>query len=358
VFLQYLMGFRRLGHEVLFLDEIPAGTPDAEVEGMVGWLREAMAVAGVDAWSLRLPDGRHLGVSRERVLARLRDAGALLNVNGFIRDESLLGAAEGRAVFLDIDPGFVQMWQDLGLARPMDGHAAFVTVGTRVGLPDCAVPALGLPWIPTLPPVVLAAWPEAPPPDGGSFSSIASWRGPFGPVVHDGRTYGLRVHEFRQYVNLPRMTAGRFELVLDIDPADGADRAALEAAGWMLSDPSIATPDFTSYTRFIERSSAELCVAKSMYVRSRSGWFSDRSACYLATGRPVLAQDTGFGHLLPTGEGLLAFDTLQSATEAVARIGGDLPFHARAARRVAEEHLDSDIVLPRLLARLAEALPS
>jgi len=142
-----------------------------------------------------------------------------------------------------------------------------------------------------------------------------------------------------------------FELVLDIDPDDERDRTALKKYGWHIT-PSTLVPDLETYQRYISTSKAELCVAKSMYVRTRSGWFSDRSACYLATGRPVLAQDTGFSESLPTGEGLLSFESMDSAAAGVRAIEADLALHGRVARSIAEEYFDSDVVLTELLKRL------
>jgi hypothetical protein len=255
-------------------------------------------------------------------------------------------------VFLDIDPGFIQMWKALGLANVLSGHDMFVTVASRMGAAGCSIPTLGLDWATVHPPVVLEHWPQTPINRSGAFTSIATWRGPFGPVDFGGETYGLRVHEFRRFLALPGATGARFEVVLDIDPKDERDRIALREAGWHLRDPASTVPNLGTYRDYITRSKAETCIAKSMYVRTRSGWFSDRSACYLATGRPVLAQETGFSGSLPTGEGLISFDSIESAAAGIRMIESDLTTHSRAARRIAEEHFDSDIVLTRLLRQL------
>jgi hypothetical protein len=182
-----------------------------------------------------------------------------------------------------------------------------------------------------------------------SFASIGAWRGPFAPVEYDGDTFGLRVHEFRALSELPRRVATEFDAVLDIDDADDRDAELLRGSGWELLDPDTLTDDPDSYRRFIRRAGAELMVAKNMYVRSRGGWFSDRSACFLASGKPVLALDTGIGELYPTGAGLLTFDSLEQATAGAEQILADYEFHARAARAIAEEWFDSDVVLDQLL---------
>ena len=350
-FLQYLLGFRRLGWDVLFLDRLE-GADDA-----VGlrYLTDLMSEFDLaESWSVVLDDGGHAGLARDRVLEHVRDSDLLLNVMGFLTDEEILGAARQR-VFLDTDPGFGQMWRALGLADVFDGHDRHVTIGERIGSGDCTVPTCGLDWITTPQPVVLEEWPAAPPPAGEGFTTVARWRGAYGPIDYDGRRYGLRVHEFRKFADLPRMTDAHFELALDIHPDETADLDLLGDRGWDLVDPRQVGATAGAYRGYIEGSAAEFMVAKGMYVESRSGWFSERSICYLAAGRPVLAQDTGLADLYPAGEGLLVFSTLEEAVEGVEELRSDYRRHARAAREIAVEHFDSDKVLDRLLGRLGTA---
>lgn len=360
-FLHYLLGLRQLGWDVLFADELDPGlcrdaagepcAPEASVN--VAWVAAVMEQAGLgDAWSVGLGEGRAAGAPRTRVLDHLRTSDLLLNVMGFLTDPELLGAAP-RRVFLDTDPGFGQMWHALGLADVFAGHDAHVTIGERIGLPGCTIPTCGLDWITTPQPVFLPAWPAVAPLRAGAFTSVARWRGAYGPVDFEGRRYGLRAHELRRFAALPRATGARFELALDIDPAETADLALLDRHGWTLVDPAAAARTPEAYRAFIEGSLAELMVAKGMYVQSRGGWFSERSTCYLATGRPVLAQDTGLGDLYPTGRGLLTFTTLAEAEAGVDAIRSDPAGHAAAARELAEEHFASDRVLGALLDRLA-----
>jgi hypothetical protein len=200
--------------------------------------------------------------------------------------------------------------------------------------------------------VVLTEWEAQPPQWDRGFTSVASWRGPFAPVEYKGVTYGLRVHEFRRFAALPRRTSADFEVALDIHEAETADLELLAANGWRLADPAVEAGDPWAYRNYVQRSMAELMVAKGMYVKSRSGWVSDRSICYLASGRPVVAQETGFSQLYPSGEGLLAFSDLDAAAACVEEVAGDYERHSRAARDVAAEHFDSDKVLRRLLQRL------
>jgi hypothetical protein len=349
VFLQYLLGLRRLGFDVLFVDWL-----EQEDAVAASWLRSVLEPYDVP-FSLLLRGGTDViaGQPRDEVLRRLRSSAFLLDANGYLGGEELLAAAP-RRVFLDIDPGFLQMWCELGLADPFAGYDVFATVGGNVGSSDCGVPTCGLEWIPTPQPVVLDEWPVRPATDG-AFTTVAAWRGPFGPIDYRGRTYGLRVHEFRKFAPLPRVSGARFELALDIDPAETSDLALLRENGWRLADPREVAGDTTAYASWIARSKAELMVAKNLYVETRSGWFSDRSLCYLASGKPVLAQDTGFRDLYPTGEGIVAFSTLDEAVAGVEAIEADYERHSRAARELAAEFFDSDKVLARLVEKVGAA---
>ncbi len=357
VFLQYLLGFRRLGWDVLLLDRLEpamsrdaAGRPCAPTDSIsyefFCALLERFELTGV-----LLSGNETIGLSRPELLERVGRAALLLNVMGFIEDEEILGRAP-RRVFLDIDPGFPQIWHAQGLAQMFDGHDDFVTIGENLGRPNCEIPTCGLSWITTPQPVVLEHWPVADGGGRGPTTSIASWRGAYGPIEFGGRSYGQRAHEFRRFVNLPERTGEAFELALDIHPDDERDRARLTASGWRLIDPAAAAGDPFAYREFIGRSRAEFMVAKNLYVDTCSGWFSDRSICYLASGKPVLAQDTGLGGRYPRDLGLLLFSDLDQAAAAVEAVSGDYERHCRAAREIAEQYFDSDVVLGRLLARL------
>ena len=364
VFLQYILGFKKLGWDVLFLDrlepdmctdETGTRTP-VERSWNLRYALDVMRGFGLsDDYALLYDEGAAtLGLSRPDVLERVKRSAALINVMGFLKDEEILAAAP-RRVFLDIDPGFGQMWQALGQCETFRGHDAHVTIAENIGTPDCPVPTCGLSWITTRQPVVIDQWPTA---NGFStpeqpITSVGSWRGAFAPVAYQGKVYGLRAHEFRRFAALPALTGSRFEVALDIHPADAKDVALLCDHGWGLVEPRRAAGDPWRYRNYIRRSSAEVMIAKGMYVQTRSGWFSDRSICYLASGRPVLAQDTGFGDSLPTGEGLLTFTTVEEAAEATRAIGRDYTRHARGARRLAEDYFDSSKVLSKLAQKLA-----
>ena len=318
------------------------------------YFREVARSFGIENRSalLRAGTDQTIGLPYPRLRERCRRADLLINISGLLTEQELIENIPVRA-YLDLDPAFNQLWHEDGIDMRFDGHNRFVTVGQALGAPDCPVPTVGREWITTLPPVVLDRWPRAGGPGDGSFTSIGNWRG-YGSIERDGVHYGQRVHSMRPFMELPRHTDARFRLALAIHPDEKKDLDALDANGWELVDPLEAAGTPERYARFVKRSTAEFGVAKSGYVVSRSGWFSDRSACYLASGRPVLAQETGFSRFLPTGEGLVAFETIEDAVAGVASIRGDYARHASAARELAEELLDSDRVLGRLLDRVAE----
>jgi hypothetical protein len=350
--LQYVFGLESLGHEVLLVEPVPAAALE---RGLVADYFRALPLRAGGAALVAQPGARALGLPYEDVLAFAAQADLLLNVSGMLRDERLLEAIDVRA-FLDLDPGFNQIWHSEGVDMGFAEHTRFVTVGGLVGTPSCPIPTCGREWVHTLPPVALEHWPLAPdPPRRDAFTSVGHWRS-YGSLEYGGIHYGQRAHSLRELIDLPRRSAERFELALGIDAGEPADLRALSANGWRLLDPAHVAADPAAYRDFVRGSKAELCVAKSGYVASRSGWFSDRSACYLASGRPVVAQDTGFGARLPAGEGLLAFTSAEEAAQAVAEVAAHPARHRAAARALAEEHLDARKVLGALVHELGSKL--
>ena len=356
--LQFLLGFRRLGHDVILVDRLDdgmatdaAGMPAAAADSVQR--RRLLALVrrfGLEgSFSLDVAGREVLGIPRADLVARARSAACLVNVMGYCTDPAVLDAVP-RRVFLDIDPGFPQMWRALGLHDAFAGHDRFATLARRIGREGCTIPTCGLDWI-TLPqPIVLEEWPVAPPTPAGRFTSIGAWRGPNGPVEFEGRTYGLRCHEFRRFMDLPARCPGEvFEQALDIHPGDRKDIDALVASGWRLVDPLVVAGSPEAFRDYIAGSKAEIMVPKQMYVDTRGGLLSDRSAAYLASGRPVLARDTGLAGLYPLGAGLLSFATPDEAAAGVEAIAADHPRHCRAAREIAAAAFDSDRVLARFL---------
>lgn len=353
--LQYLLGLNRLGHEVYFVETVsetallPPGAPLAQSANAV-YFNQVMTDFELEECSALLLEG-----TRETVglpYARLREAAhridVLINIAGVLTDEALLERAPMR-LYLDLDPAFTQFWHAIeGINMRFGCHTHFATVGLAIGQPECPVPTCGRAWIATPQPVVLEHWPVAEQVTLDALTTVANWRG-YGSIEHAGVFYGQKAHSLRQLIDLPTITDERFLLALAIHPEETKDLDLLARNAWSLRDPQCVADTPASYRAFIQSSKAEFGFAKSGYVASHCGWFSDRSVCYLASGRPVLAQDTGFSRYLPTGEGLIAFTTGDEVLAAIEALRRDYQRHAHAARAIAEDCFDSDKVLSRLL---------
>lgn len=362
--LSWIRGLVRLGWQVVFVEQIAssacvdaAGRPapwDASVNRR--FFDRVVADFGLAGSAAVIVDDGAIchGLDRAELGRQAGAARVLLNVSGHLDWPPLVSRLANR-VYLDIDPGFTQFWeaQGIGGAR-LAGHDAFVTIGLNVGAADCCIPTCGRDWIHVLPPVVLDDWPVAAGP-GERFTTVASWRGPFGPIHHDGRVFGLKVHQFRKVLDLPGRVSEPLEIALAIHPADGADRQRLLAAGWRLVDPAAVAADPRAFARYVAGSRAEFSVAQGVYVDTASGWFSDRTVRYLAAGRPALVEDTGFSRHLPVGTGLVPFTTADEAAAGIADIVARGAVHRAAARALAAEHFDSDRVIGGLLGRLGVA---
>lgn len=318
--------------------------------GSIDHVFDTLAPYGLtNAVSILAADGLTTGLSRQETLKRVAEADALINVNGFIDSPDILERAR-RRVFFDIDPGFPQMWHELGLADLLYGHDDFVTIALNMGESDCAIPTCGRTWITTVQPIALDYW--QPQVGGDSYTTVASWRGPFEAIEWKGERYGLRAHEFRKFAGLPNAVDVPLGLALDIHPGDHVDKTLLESNGWRLQSATAASSSPEIYHDFIGRSRAEFGVAKEIYVKARSGWFSDRTVCYLASGKPVVVQDTAAKKHLPSGDGLMTFATLDEAIADIESVEADYTRHCRAAREIAEEVFDSRRVLTKLLENL------
>ena len=358
--LQYVLGFERLGHRVVLVDEvtptqlIPTGTTLERSENAAYFDRVMREFGLADRAALLLSGTRDtVGCSFQQLQIAARSADLLVNESGVLTSDGLLDAIPLRA-YLDVDPGFTQLWADDGIDMRFASHDRFVTVGTLIGTPGCDIRTCDRDWIHTLPPVVLTEWPVAHDVEHDGFTTVGNWRG-YGSVVREGVVYGGKAHSLRPLLGLPAMTGERFMTAFAIHPDEHRDLDALRANGWCLLDPLAVAGTPTAYRRFIQGSRAEFGLAKSGYVRARCGWFSDRSAAYMSSGRPVLAQDTGFGATLPVGKGLLAFETAEDVAGAVDAIRHDYRGHAAAARDLAVEFLDSDRVLTSMLESLGAA---
>jgi hypothetical protein len=350
--LQYFYGLRDLGHDVALVEPLRGG-PDATAEAVLRDYFGALGLPGQRS-ALLWPDSeRTMGMGYEEIAAFADSADLLLNISGMLVDERILERIPVRA-FLDLDPGFNQVWHLSGEDMGFDRHTHFVTVGQLVGTDGSSVPTCDRDWIPTLPPVVLDRWPVQGAPPTDAFTSVGHWRS-YGSIEYDGTIYGQRAHALRELIELPRLLDAPLELALAIHPDEVSDLDALRTNEWRLADPHLkaGTPD--RYADYIRQSAGELGIAKSGYVNSSSGWFSDRSACYLASGRPVVAQETGFGKVLPVGEGLLSFTTAPEAAAAIETARARPELHRQRARELAEDRFDARKVLSRLLVELASS---
>jgi hypothetical protein len=364
--LSWIRGLERLGFRVHFIEQIDASAcvdrsgaaAPFERSAPRAYFDRVMDQFGLTgSATLVLGDGRATsGLAYEQVLDLAAEAELLVNISGNIHSAEILSRIKRKA-YVDLDPGFTQFWHAAGNpGARLKGHDTYFTVGENIGSDFCPIPTSGIDWRAVPPPVVLDDWPPgdaSPGVDTASrlFTTVGAWRSAFGPVEHGGRTYGLKVHEFRKVIELPRRVPdAEFEIALDIHPGDAKDRRTLIANGWRLADPREEVPGPIEFRRYVQRSGAEFSVAQGVYVDTGSGWFSDRTVRYLASGKPALVQDTGFSRNYRVGEGLVPFRTLDEAAAGARRIVADYETHARAARALAVEHFDSDTVLRRFLA--------
>ncbi len=361
--LHFLAGLRELGCEVFFYEDtayyadayVP-GADTMEAAGYAHGVRAAAAFFGThgfgDAWSFwDAGADRHHGATAERTRAALADADLFVNLAGVNR---VPAARRSRAVaaYVDLDPAYTQLrlaGGDRGLAEMIGDHAVHFTVGESIGTSACRIPVGRVQWRPLRQPVPAALWAPEPTDPTAPFTTVGRWDATGRDVVFEGEVFGWRKRtEWLRFLDLPRLTGQRFRVAMDVGSRPD-DRARLAGAGWEVVDPLDVSRDPHVYRAFVRRSRGEFTVAKDVNVRLRSGWFSDRGACYLAAGRPVVNQDTGFDDHLPTGEGLFAFRAIEDAAAAFAAIAADYPRHCRAARALAVEHFAPARVLATLV---------
>lgn len=349
--LQYLLGLRDLGVEAYWLDHLDPVDPRKDAHS-VGYMADRFA-SWLDDFGLGdrfaiLYDGgkRHIGSDEREVTNWVSTADALFNIGGFLPGESPLTEIPRRA-YVDVDPGFTQIWAhevDVWLEQ----HTTFFTVGQNVGTPDFRIPTGDVAWTPILPPVHLPSWPATVDGRCRRFATIADWRGSQ-DALFEGEYYGTKRSEFIRYLHVPLRAGRRIELALCIGQHDHEDLGLLLGHDWRVRNAYRYTGDPHAYREFIQHSRAEFAVAKHGYVKSGSGWFSDRTACYLASGKPALVQSTGFEPRLPTGEGLLTFRSVEEAVAAIHEVEDRYEEHCRAARSFAERHLDASRILGSML---------
>jgi hypothetical protein len=351
--LQWVHGLERLGHQVLCL-EFLAEDPGSERQAVVHYFRDCMAVRRQPALcALVVERSREVlyGLDVGEITRHAGRAAAVLTLAARYRREPypLVDRVRPR-VLIETDPGYTHLWAAGGDPAAVFGVQDFYyTVGGNVGSPRCALPTGNIRWRPVWNPTVLDWWSGERPVRRDRFTTLADWRG-YGYVEFQGHVLGPKAEEFRKVIDLPRRVGEPLELALQIDPED-PDVAYLRGHGWLLESPAVAA-SLDLYREYVAGSAGEFSCAKGGYAGTRCGWFSDRSQAYLASGRPVVLQATGFEDLLPTGRGLFAFRTPEEAAEAIRAVRRDYAPHSAAARVIAREHFDSDRILRRLLAEI------
>lgn len=361
--LHFLAGFRALGWDVFFYEDT-AYYGDAYVPGADSMqasdydygVRTAATFLGAhgfaDAWGFwDAANDRWWGAGAERTRAALGTADLFVNVAGVNR---VPAERRARAVsaYVDLDPAYTQLRLaegDRGLAAMLADHQVHFTLGENIGTAACPIPTGDVAWRPLRQPIVAELWEPAPIDPRAPFTTVGKWDSSGRDVTFAGELFAWRKRtEWFHFLDLPTTTGQPFRVAMDVASQPG-DLARLRAAGWEVVDPLAVSADPEVYRAFIRGSRGEFTVAKDVNVRLRSGWFSDRSACYLAAGRPVVNQDTGFDVHLPVGEGLFAFRTPDDARAAFAAIAADYPRHCRAARALAIEYFSPQRVLGPLV---------
>jgi hypothetical protein len=354
-FLQWVLGFRRLGFEVYYVEESRAQQYVDEETKPAPFMESANARyfqkvierfdLGDHAALLQAGSSAHVGLSREAINRIAPDIDLFLNQFGSY--SAVLGQVR-RSVYLDLDPGHTQIWQEqYGVDMGLRGHDLYLTIGLNLGEPDCPLPTCGIHWEKTLWPIVLSEW-ETEELPGSAFTTVANWRD-YSWVEWQGTWYMQKSEAFKAVIDLPRRVSAPIEVCLSIAGSD-PDLPLLRDNGWRLASPGerVATAD--AYRGYIQGSRGEFSPVRPICSLGRSGWFSDRSGCYLAAGRPVVMEDTGLGRHVPVGVGLLTYTDTETAAQCLEAVQRDYTRHASAAREFARVHLDSDRVLGRILA--------
>jgi hypothetical protein len=366
--MQYLEGFRRLGHDVFYLEDTERWPYDPIAESVsddagpaIAYVATLMARCQLqDAWAYRdvAREGTLHGASEQELTRRLSEADVLVNISGVmvLREEHMRVPVRA---YVETDPVLAQIEVAQGREFTIDflaAHTHHLTYGENFGAVDCSVPIERFRYVPTRPPVVLDWWAQSSTNglENRRFTTVANWRQTSKDIVWGGRklTWSKDV-QFIRFLPVASRAGVPIELALASD--DEQVVALLRGSGWLVRAAGPLSKDIDAYREYVRASAGEFSVAKEQYALLRSGWFSDRTACYLAAGRPAIVQDTGFDCALPTGEGLFGFTTIDDALTAFEAIRSDYGRHARAARQLAEDYLRAETVLGRLLADIGTA---
>lgn len=358
--MQYLIGFQRLGYDVYYV-EAHARTPsmlmehddDDSSELAAAFIDKVMRRFDLgDKWAFHAlhDDGRCYGMSESQLQQLYQSADLIINFHGGTvpRPEH---SATGRLMYLETDPVELEIelyHKDAQAIAFLEPHSSFFTWGLNYGHPDCQVPLpVQFSFKTSCPVVVPDFWQSHVNGAASRFTTIGNWR-QGGQVKYQGKVYTWsKHHEYLKFLDLPSRTSQKFELALS--SYNDEDRCLLEQEGWQVRPSMDFSTDLDAYRRYITDSRGEFTVAKDQNVRLRSGWFSERSAQYLASRRPVITQETGFSNVLPTGRGLFGFSTMDDILAAVDSINSDYASHCRAASEIAREYFSYDVVLPKML---------
>ncbi len=353
-FLQWVLAFRDAGWEVWLVEDVPLSKcidangqkcgPE-ESANLTHW-RTVLKEFGLEDCATLFFDGQASDLPRFFDFAK--DAEFLFNISGHFRQKDVFAAMRHK-VYVDIDPAFTQIWAEVYHSdMHFDAHDTFVSIGRHLGRKDCRAPLAGRKWLPVGVPISLEYFtnPKIDEP-GETWTTFTHWYG-YPQVEYQGKWYGNKSEEFAKLVNLPRRTREKLEIATDLLPTDKTAEVFREG-GWNLIDALPLNTPWQRYRDYLAQSRGEFCVAKEGYVVSRCGWFSDRSVTYLALGRPVILQDTGWTDFYPHGEGLLPFHDEASAIAALETVGRDPVKHARAARAIAEKYCAGPVVVNQFL---------
>jgi hypothetical protein len=354
-FLQYALGLQNLGHDVFYIEDSGAcpydpvhDTISMDVSYSLAYVKRHLEPYGLaERWTYADYEGNYFGMNRARTIDVLRTSDLLVNVSAanILREEHL---RVPKRILIDADPPYLQIDAAKGIGDTIEflrQHTILFTFAENIGGPRWHIPPAGFEWQTTRQPVVLDLWHYTYKPDAQALTTIMNWKS-YANTEYQGEVYGQKDLEFMRFAELPQHTTQVLDL--GIGHPD-APREQLRALGWRLHDPYPPTRDLWAYQSYLADSRGEFTVAKNAYVRPWSGWFSERDTCYMATGKPVIAQDTGFSVWLPAGDGVFAFNTLEEARDAIERMNSDYEHHCKAARRLVEDYFNSDQVLRDLL---------